>query len=161
MKRRLLMPLIVAGLMITMALSFSSCKKTENKTDIDSIPTVETPIYGDRVDPVPYMTCPYCNRHIPAGTYEHIHYFAPEGTIPSSPEPPMNWIYPVNHCNEGFTPDASGNIQVCPYSGELQDMFPGNPMFLPRFHRHNLVYILFGPDGGQANHWHVGGGTTE
>ena len=174
MKRRLLMPLLIAGLMITTALCVSSCNKAENNADLNvSVPMVETPIFNEG-DEGAFMVCPYCEAHLPPGTTNHIHLFGPGGTMPVGPAP-QDHLYPVDWCNSGYQPDEHGNVQVCPYSGELQ----GNEtmitylmnrygytreqaiiMLLPRFHRHRLVYDLYGADGGTANKWHVGGGTN-
>lgn len=173
MKKSVLMPLVVAGLMVTMALSLNSCKK--DKAELDSLPTVETPAYSepDRAA----MICPYCEAQLPAGTVDHTHLFGPDGTIPVGPVGP-NWLYPVNYCNIAYEPDAYGFITVCQYSGELYNDEPtiqymmtqygythdeANTLLLPRLHRHVLGYQIVAPGtgGGTFNHWHVGGGTIE
>ena len=171
MKRRLLMAFVAAGLMISMALNFSSCKKTEDNANLGSIPTVDTPMYGDRDA---YLVCPYCGVHVGPGVLDHIHYFGPGGTVPVGTVP-QDHLYPVDYCNTAFEPDDEGNIQVCPYSGDLEgdpDMIAylmvrygyteaqAATMLLPRFHRHRILYDLFGADGGTGNHWHVGGGSS-
>lgn len=142
MKKRLLLSILVASMFITSAVSLSSCKKESNKTD--SVPTVVSYVPVDRDhDYTHWYQCPYCPAvlyPLIAGTFDpdnllegeyHEHVFSPH------PEP--GELY-VDKCLDG---DLPGNY--CPYAEE------------GRFHRHRIVYILSGPDGGIHNTWHVGG----
>lgn len=178
MKRSLLMPLLAAGLMVTMALSLDSCKKTDNKTELNSLPTMETPVYSEPGRDA-IMVCPYCSASLPAGTIDHTHLFGPDGELPplgATPEQLEHWVFPVDHCNTAYEPDAYGNVTVCQYSGWLHDDEPtiqymmtnfgythdeANLLLLPRLHRHVLGYRIVAPGqgGGTFNVWHVGGGT--
>lgn len=178
MKRSFLLPLVVAGLMMTMALSLNSCKKTEKDSDLNSIPTAETPVYGE---PTRGFICPYCGADLPYGTVDHTHYFDPNGTLPPPGPVPDGWIFPVDHCLEAYEPDEHGDVEVCPYSGQLHDNplaieatkaeylgafgivlndEEANILLLPRYHRHVITYRLFGNPHGTVNQWHVGGGTS-
>lgn len=96
--KRLLMSFLVAGLMITSALSLSSCKKTDTSANANNeewIPTVVTfvtseDLHTDLRDAPPYYLCPYenCDTLIPlcdhyilfpdyCTEHSHIHCFGP------------------------------------------------------------------------------------
>ena len=166
MKKRVLMPLMVASMMVASLVALDSCKKSEPQQSLPSIfetgeaPMVDTVIYGNR--DLEYI-CPYCNASIPPNTTEHWHAFGTPCSGYSGPTP-----YAVDYCTSALSGSA------CPYSGIYEhdenaiafmmstfhiDREAAIARLKPRFHGHNLSYILSsGPNGGQHNAWHVGGG---
>lgn len=176
MKKKVLMPLLMAGMMVVSAMSLNSCKKNQEQQSqsLDdvyygmNIPVVEENI-GDRDDPNQFeYQCPYCPIILHPGDV-HWHAFG-AGYEPDyiTYEFPAGEPFDVDACLAGLSDRA------CPYSGCLE----GNEtaiqylmnryhvsrqtaiyMLLPRFHAHRIAYDLFGNDGGQINQWHVGGGT--
>lgn len=165
MKKRLLMPFLVAGMIVVSALSLDSCKKNQDSGkevfDSGEAPMVEAVVYGDR--DLEYI-CPYCGESIAPNTTDHWHAFG-------TPRPDCSYSGPTPYDVDYCTIDLSHG--ACPYSGKYQhdenaiawmmseysvDRETAIEMLKPRFHGHNLTYVLFGPDGGQLNSWHVGGG---
>ena len=159
MKKRFLLPLIVAGVMVASVFCLDSCKKSENadvKTTYRYIDGGETPMveecnYLDRVvDYNHFMTCPYCGATLYANdtTPWHEHTFG----VDKYGNPGE---FPVDGCLEAYAP---GDMP-CPYSG-VAYASTGDPGDKPRFHRHRVFLMrqMPGWDGGSYNSWHVGGG---
>lgn len=159
---------MLAGMMLASVLVLDSCKKTQSQQSLPSIfengeaPVVDTIIYGDRDTD---YTCPYCGENIPVGTLNHWHAFGEAPETYTGPAP----VGTYDDCMVAY----AGSNKVCPYSGRLYndesmiayimefygiDHDAAQDRLRPRFHAHNLTYILFGEDGGTNNHWHVGGG---
>ncbi len=130
MKKKVLMPLIVAGMMVASVVSLDSCKKEQNQTpkavftDTES-PVIENEISGERAT----YECPYCGVELTHGQ-EHWHYF---GT-PSSMKPPYGDDEHGFDVEEMMTEDRPGgyphfwgvtdcvnglSAETCPYSGVL------------------------------------------
>ena len=175
-KKRLLKFLLVGGLMITSAaISLSSCTKdNEANEDLESLPTIQTIIYGDR-DPSLGFICPYCGELVPSGG-RHVHHFSPknkeENTLPS------NWavlgltwgsMTMTNDAGE-VVPNNLGNRQhpfEVDYCETYWNLPPGGHVcgyaVEKIYHRHYVEYALStnGYDGYTHNEWHVGGGTGE
>lgn len=167
MKKRLLMPFLVAGLMVASVAALDSCDKKQEAA-IDPIftsgeaPLVDIVYSGDRAG----VTCPYCGGHVGPGVSDHWHAFGtpPEGSIYTGPTPwPVDWCSQAGALVDEFT---------CPYSGNLhddEDMIAyfmshfgidreaAQERLLPRFHAHRIQVEYDGGNGGSANHWHVGG----
>jgi hypothetical protein len=157
MKKRLLMPLLVAGMMVASVVSLDSCKKNDKaeiKTSYriiedEEMPVVEECNYFDRViDYNHWMTCPYCEATLYANDTTHWHTFGVNKYgVPGE--------FPVDGClsayDEGDTP--------CPYSGSAYAA-TGDPGDMARYHAHRIYLIrnMPGWDGGSHNVWHVGGG---
>ena len=146
MKKRLLMFLLVGGLMITSAISLSSCKKNnEANEDLNSMPVVESSVQLSR-DGVNYgFYCPYCGTtivvpNVPSPNDYHWHLF---GSIYGNDEG-----FAVDDCERAY--NLPQGYHICPYAVE------GRP------HAHTFIYVLeggTGPNGYITNSWHVGGGT--
>lgn len=133
MKKRLLLSILAACMCVTFALTLNSCKKNKD-TNADDVPTVVTEIPIDRDDYS--FECPYCHNLVfPNGdTDAHWHWFG-FGTAA-----PDGYAFDDDDCLAAYV----GNF--CPYAAEH------------RKHKHRIVYILHGNDGGIHNTWHVGGG---
>ena len=158
MKKKGLLMMLVAGLVITSAIGLSSCKKNQTESSADAVPTVVTTVF-DRDGS--YRECPYCFAHLPAGTTNHYHNFGVDalGNVGE---------YAVDYCQN--TPNHPAECD-CVYSGGLL----GDPttiaaymaahpewsyedaynMTLPRFHRHVIEFFL---PSNFHNDAHVGGG---
>ena len=151
-KRQLLKFLLVGCIIITSAISISSCKKSnEASEDLNSLPVVETPIFGDRVGDFAYV-CPYCqdtNHLIEPDSPIHWHLFEPGGMPPTSLPMEYDSMYPfpVNYCEVAWNLPNGGH--VCRYA--VEGMRHGHAL---HFH-----YYENGYDGYTANSWHVGGAT--
>ena len=164
MKKRVLMPLLVAGVMMASVVSLNSCQKEQKQSiktyfENEEAPVVETVIRDDRAQ----ANCPYCTVPLHPGDV-HWHAFG---------EPPADCTYEflpgdpqgVSACSEVIGTEA------CPYSGLLEGdtetieylMAHGYTYYQacaklePRFHGHMIVYDVL-VNGGHLNTWHVGGG---
>lgn len=165
MKKRVLMPLMMAGMMVASLVALDSCKKTEPQQALPSVfengeaPMVEIVVPGDR--DMEYI-CPYCNASLPPNTTDHWHAFGTPGPGYSGPTP-----YAVDYCTSALSGSA------CYYSGIYEhdenaiaimmttyhiDREAAIARLKPRFHGHNLSYLITPPNPGQHNTWHVGGG---
>lgn len=140
MKKRVLMPLLVAGMMVASVMGLDSCKKEQQETSKAVFTDTETPVIEHEIiverEGAAYQ-CPYCGVELTHGV-EHWHYF---GT-PSSMRPPYGddpegfnvgammaddqpghepnyWPSPhfwgIAECLDGLSDRA------CPYSGVLHD----------------------------------------
>ena len=170
MKKKVLMPLLMAGMMVASVMSLDSCNKKEEEPTVKNYFEsgegffVDEVVRGDRDF---FADCPYCEVDLAPGDV-HWHAFgeAPAGTtdwytfLPGDPQP-------VYAC--------SGNMgaNACPYSGLLEgdagaiqyyldlgySYFQACAKLEPRFHGHRVRYALEsgGNDGG-SNVFHVGGG---
>lgn len=146
MKKRFLMFLLVGGLMITSAISLSSCKKNnEANEDLNSMPVVESSVQLSR-DGVNYgFYCPYCGTTIivpnaPGPEDYHWHLFGDR--------PGHEHEFDVMDCERAY--NLPEGYHICPYAVE------------GRAHAHTFIYVLeggTGPNGYITNSWHVGGGT--
>lgn len=133
-KKRVLMPLIVAGMMVASVVSLDSCKKEEGQTSKAVFTDTETPVIEheitDEREGATYE-CPYCGVSLTHGN-EHWHYF---GT-PSSMKPPYGDDPQGFDVGEMMEEDRPGGIphfwgytdcldglsaETCPYSGVLYD----------------------------------------
>ena len=165
MKKKVLIPLLVAGMMVASVVSLDSCKKNQEPSAKAYFENGDAPFVEEVIsrDDGAELDCPYCSVPLLPGDV-HWHAFG-------DPLPGMTGF------NEGEpfgVADCSNTIgmRACLYSGLLE----GNQavidylmdelgvtynvayaMTLPRFHGHLIRYNLFGPDGGADNHWHVGG----
>jgi len=148
--KKLLMSFLVAGLMITSALSLSSCKKTTDTNKSEWIPTTFDFVRGGNglSRGVNDYTCPYdgivlnyCNHGVHWWNRDpitHEQEICPLG--PWDPDENEGGHY-HEHCfaaNEDCTPPGQSTYS-CPYFG--------------REHRHIVVIWQEGWD----NHWHLGG----
>lgn len=187
MKKRILMPLLVAGMMVASVVSLDSCKK-EQQTSKEVFTDTETPVTVDEIRDGANYECPYCGGALTHGV-EHWHYFGE----PASMKPPYGTdengfdvsammevdrpggvphFWGVAECLDGLSDDA------CAYSGVLHDNAnaiqqvqeayqiefgitlsydEANALLVPRFHAHRIYYRAI-INGGMANAWHVGGG---
>ncbi len=170
MKKKVLIPLLVAGMMVASVMSLDSCKKNQEQQkslqvyfEDGDAPCVEEVFTRDDGAE---LICPYCDVPLLPGDI-HWHAFGPK---------PDN--IPASAFDEGEpfgVADCSNTIgmRACLYSGLLEGNEAvirylmdtlhvthdvGYAMTKPRFHGHLIRYNLFGPDGGMDNHWHVGGG---
>jgi hypothetical protein len=162
MKRRLLMPLIVAGMMVASVVMLEACKKDEvSKVEIKP-QTQETIVLTEpvgRADARQFTFCPYCFDTVWENVLTHWHTFGVKGdTIGDYPA--------FNACAPGigtYNPNT-GQYIGCKYSGDWYNMGPQyhNDTFVARYHGHRIVLITdtegTGEDEGYANSWHVGGG---
>lgn len=177
MKKRVLMPLMMAGMMLASLVAFDSCKKSEPQQQAKiSVEEGDAIIVSDRE--VGSYECPYCHELI-YNNGVHWHYFGTpkEGfdinEMMEEDRPggiPHFWA--VDDCLSGLSAAA------CRYSGVLHDepqaiqlvidhyqneygivLTPeeANSLLLPRFHAHRITYSFI-HDGGMVNKWHVGGG---
>ena len=170
MKKKVLIPLLVAGMMVASVVSLDSCKKEQEQQknlqtyfENGDAPCVEQVFTRDDGAE---LVCPYCDIPLLPGDI-HWHAFGPKpDIIPDSvfrPGEPLG----VTDCSNTI------GMRACLYSGllihnqavidYLVDTLHVTPeiadiMTWPRFHGHLIRYNLFGPDGGMDNHWHVGGG---
>ena len=176
MKKRVLMPLMMAGMMLASLVALDSCKKSEPQQQAKiSVEEGDAIIVRDREGE---LVCPYCNDVI-SHNEVHWHYFGTpkpgfdinemmEGDRPGGN--PHFWE--VDDCLDGLSDGA------CLYSGVFHDdptaiqqvidiyqdeysqvLTPeeANTLLLPRFHAHRITYRAF--IGGSTTHsWHVGGG---
>ena len=187
MKKRVLMPLLVAGMVMAFVVSLDSCKKNQTSkavfTDTET-PVIEEEISSERANYV----CPYCGVQLHHGD-EHWHYF---GT-PGSMKPPYGTDENGFDVNAMMPEDRPGGVphfwgvadcldglsaHACRYSGvlhdipeeiqEMQDAYlsefgivlsydEANALLEERFHAHHIYYRAIS-NGAEANSWHVGGG---
>ena len=180
MKKRVLMPLLVAGMMVASVVSLDSCKK-EDQTTKAVFRDTETPVTQNlvREEGGANYECPYCGAELHHAD-EHWHYF---GTpVPGFDQTQMmesdfdvNGVphfWGVDECIDGLSDEA------CAYSGRLYDNEAAiqqvisayqtefgltlthdqaKELLAPRFHAHHIVYRAI-INGGMAHTWHVGGG---
>ena len=158
MKKRLLMPLIVAGMMVASVVMLDACKKSDdaNKIDMETITMVETPVY--RAESDPGIRCPYCHVYVLENDTTHWHTF---GTRPDA-----IGQFPVDYCNTAYNLD---NEAACKYSGYYYNIPTSShyhdDAWAPRYHAHRVCCTNDLPGhweghNGQHNEWHVGGGTS-
>lgn len=168
MKKRLLVPFLVAGMMVASVAMLDSCKKNQGSS-VDPIftsgeaPMTDIVYYGDRAG----TTCPYCGGHVGPGVSDHWHAFGtpPADKIYTGPTP-----YDVDYCC--MAANSLLDSITCPYSGLAHDdeelityymnyfhidREAAQERLLPRFHAHRIEVQYIGGSGGAANHWHVGG----
>ncbi len=134
MKKRVLMPLIVAGMMVASVVSLDSCKKEQDQTPKAVFTDTETPVIEHEItverEGATYE-CPYCGVSLTHGN-EHWHYF---GT-PTSMKPPYGDDPNGFDVGEMMDDDKPGGVphfwgytdclgglsaETCPYSGVLYD----------------------------------------
>ena len=148
--KRFIMTFLVAGLMITSALSLSSCKKTDTNASANGwIPTTFDFVgrdnglsraVGDAVCPYDSVIVNYCNHGVLWWSYDE---HGEQIVCPLGPWDPVdrpNGHY-HEHCFRAYedcTPPGQ-TTYICPNAG--------------RNHRHLVVYWQQGWD----NHWHLGG----
>lgn len=188
MKKRVLMPLLVAGLMVASVMCLDSCKKNQgqqeesSKTNYEAVkagfervgaPMVDLVIEAEKVGA--YAICPYCLDTLRPNTYQHWHAF---GTPPDD----YDWslLDATPHPEDeprGVLDCLAEQSYFCPYSGiaegdsALMQFYMDTLhvtqeqayyMTLPRFHGHNISYVLGSNSGngvnGYHNDFHVGGG---
>lgn len=178
MKKKVLLPLLVAGMMVASVVSLDSCKKQDQAskavfTDTET-PVTENVISSERSN----YECPYCHVELHHGD-EHWHYFGTpmEGfdinAMMESDRPDgIPHFWGVAECIDGLSDEA------CAYSGvshnnpeaiaEVINAYQiefgitlsydeANALLEPRFHAHRIYYRAI-INGGMANAWHVGGG---
>ena len=187
MKKRVLMPLLVASMMVASVVSLNSCKKDQEQQEKASLenvrtsfndvnaPFVETVYRTDKEGT--YKVCPYCGDTLRPNVYQHWHAF---GTPPADfdyslfygPNVPHPELEPF-----GVADCLNGLDDACPYSGIAAhdpwmiqfymehfgvDSLVADAMTLDRFHGHNISYVIgSNPEQGGSgyhNDWHVGGG---
>ena len=176
MKKRVLMPLLVAGMMMAFVVSLDSCKK--NQTSKAVFTDTETPVLEEEIRDGAGYVCPYCGEILHYAE-EHWHYFGTpkEGfdinemmEIDRPGGVPHFWG--VADCLDGLSQGA------CPYSGALHNdpvaiqqvmdaylielgitLTPeeANERLEKRFHAHRVYYKAV-INGKMENQWHVGGG---
>lgn len=184
MKKSLLLPLLVASLMLASVVALESCKKEQKQQDQSAKANYESVKAGFQQLGVPmvesvhelekgalYAVCPYCGDTLRPNVYYHWHAF---GTVPD------NWPDTIE-----FKPGEPFGQQdclaeqsyFCPYSGiaahdpDLIQFYmdtlhvsytQADWMTLPRFHGHNVSYVIGGTNvnggSGYHNDFHVGGG---
>jgi hypothetical protein len=135
--KKFIMTFLVAGLLITSALSLSSCKKTDTSANANNeewIPTVCNVIAADGLRSGGTMECYYCGATI----YQCFH--APSEIL-------HDWYYDCPEHSHYHCFDASGN---CTFPGQVEPC----PFKGVRTHRHIITYH----DNFTMNSWHVGGG---
>ncbi len=177
MKKRVLMPLLVASMLMGFAV-IHSCTKNQDKNlknisfkalyeSLDEdCPYMRNEMNGDRDASIP---CPYCSVLIHSGD-SHWHYFGEpasmkppygddeeKGFDPSEMMPvdlpigedgqPHPHFYAVDACLDGL---FNGSIPI-------NDPLKASWMLLPRFHAHKIKYRAV-VNGGMNNTWHTGGG---
>lgn len=148
--KKLVMTFMVASLLVSTALSLSSCKKTdtnENANTAEFIPTVYDYIFYEDIDSSSrediWIDCYYCTQGFP-------------------PQYPGNRLYKCDHSltfeNQAFWCDVHSHEH---YFTATQDCTPPGqtePYFCEynglREHRHILTYT----SRWFFNGWHVGGG---
>ncbi len=144
--KRLLTTFLVASLLITTALSFSSCKKTDTNANTEEwIPTVYNFVTAeDSSSRDKTADCPYCEYDVAFCNHGVQWWSAPDIYCPLGPYDPVT--NPIGHfhehiflADEDCTPPGQSNY-ICPYLGV-------------RKHKHLVVYWQNGWD----NHWHLGG----
>ena len=132
MKKRVLMPLIVAGMMVASVVSLDSCKKEQDQTPKAVFTDTETPVIEHEItverEGATYE-CPYCGVSLTHGN-EHWHYFG----MPSSMKPPYGDDENGFDVGEMMAEDRIGGFPhfwgtsdcldglsdlTCPYSGVL------------------------------------------
>lgn len=172
MKKRVLMPLIVAGMMVASVVSLDSCTKKEEQPTKDFFEKLDVPYLTEEAvyrEDGAVLDCPYCDVDIlPGGFHWHAFGDAPEGFN-------THYFLPGDPQGVGDCASTIGS-NACPYSGRLEGnaiaiqyyIDHGVPAelapycVLPRFHAHLVTYeLMYDPatgDGGEENHWHVGGG---
>ena len=135
MKKRVLMPLLVAGMMVASVVSLDSCKKEQQQTSNAVFTDTKTPVIVNEIrdtDPGASYICPYCDSVLTHGR-EHWHYF---GT-PSSFKPPYGDDPEGFDVSEMMAQDRPGGVphfwgvaecldglsdRACPYSGVLDSI---------------------------------------
>ena len=183
MKKRVLMPLLVAGLLMGFAVIHSCTKNQDKKLKAisyralyesldEDCPQMSNEINNERGTYV----CPYCSVLLHSGD-SHWHYFG-------DPIPKFNFdeMMDIDHLEDGsyrfWAVDAcldGLSDATCPYSGvlyddpetindilndpdlDITDPDTANMMLLPRFHAHKIKYRAV-VNGGVNNTWHTGGG---
>lgn len=142
--KKFIMTFLVAGLMITSALSLSSCKKTDtNASEEEWVPTTYDLIMNDNpLTRVGNADCPYCDDDVlPCN---HGVNWRNDEVCPLGPYDPV--CNPTGHYHDhSFTADDDCTP-------------PNNPEYQcfwkkVRKHRHVVVYW----QGGWWNNWHLGG----
>ena len=166
MKKKVLMPLLVASMMVASAVMLDACKKSdETKLEIKPLTKADitlTKPAGSVVrenDTLEYTFCPYCFDTVWANVLTHWHTFGVKGdTIGDYPA--------FNACASGigtYNPNT-GQYMGCKYSGDWYNMGPQfhNDKYVARYHGHRILLITdpdaTGEEEGYANAWHVGGG---
>lgn len=166
MKKRLLMPILMASVMMASVFCLESCNKksenTEPKTfyryiEDEEMPIVEEYQIGREIDYTHWRTCPYCSTPenpvlIYANDTTHWHTFGYDYKHNVAGQ------FEVDECMLAYGPDD----MACPYSGVAYDL-THDEGDRPRFHGHRVFCIrnMPGYDGGMYNKWHVGGGIGE
>lgn len=183
MKKKVLMPLLVASMMVASVVSLDSCKKEKEEVQPEQTPKeyfesigapfVEEVMYRDNEYEL-YKVCPYCHDTLFPDVLQHWHAFGtpPEGydwsLLNTSPHPEDE--------PRGVADCLEGAENFCHYSGvavhneQLIQFFMNKYgishqmadwMTLPRFHGHNISYVIGSTEGnasGYHNDMHVGGG---
>lgn len=146
--KKFIISIFVASLMITSALSLSSCnKKDTNSNKEEWIPTTVDFVTSGTKDP-DVAVCPYCNG--PVNLCDHgilwwnypgggdIQTICPFGAYDSVTNPDGHYHEHCFTADQDCTPPGQPNY-ICPRQG--------------RYHRHIVVLWQQGWD----NHWHLGG----
>ena len=174
MKKRLLMPLLVAGVMVASVAILDSCKKTNSDSgsfttvirDKDGSPLIDM-VYNT---PIQFIICPYCkNNPTLSALYAHhdtvytndTMHFHTFGSKIIYTETGIDTIYgqfPVDHCLIAYD-----NDEVCDYSGHYYAETGYDWHFAPRYHAHRVCRTSNLPPwhNGTHNEWHVGGGVED
>ena len=188
MKKKVLIPLLVAGMMVASVVALDSCKKSQDQQDqaekarYEAVkagfdragaPMVESVYETGKYEL--YKICPYCHDTLRPNVYFHWHAF---GTPPDdydwsllneTPHPEMEPMGQMDCLTNGEN--------FCPYSGvaahdpDLIQFYMDSLgvsetvadwMTLARFHGHNISYVIGSTNvngaSGYHNDFHVGGG---
>ena len=184
MKKKVLMPLLVAGMMVASVVSLDSCKKEKEEVKPEETPQayfesigapfVETVYRAEGEKYELYKVCPYYGDTLLPDVLQHWHAF---GTPPDD----YDWslLQQTPHPEDeprGVADCLEGAEQFCHYSGvaihdpDLIQFFMNKYgvsetvadwMTWPRFHGHNISYVIGSTEGnasGYHNDMHVGGG---
>lgn len=156
MKKRLLMPLLVVGLMVASVAMLDSCKKNEKaeiQTTYRYIRDGEIPVVEEIInvkDGGLGFPCPYCGEMVYQNDTSHWHTFGEK--LLNTGETIVG-EYPVNWCSHGYLGGMG-----CEYSGDWLAMYPGVDSLQPRYHGHLIYYHSGDGINTWVNAWHVGGG---
>jgi len=144
--KKFIMIFLVAGLMITSALSLSSCKKTDtNASEEEWVPTTITVVTNDNPfsRDEPTMNCYYCTARVALcnhGVQWNNGEVCPLGAWDATENPNGHYHEHKFSATRNCRPEGYTTQWGCPYN-------------MVRKHRHLVIYWQTGYD----NHWHLGG----